>query len=148
MKITYLFAGVLILGFADAAVADDQFFVFIQLKDRTAALSRTRPRSTARRSCKSARRSCKSASKSIRPAKRRRPTSKLSALTHSDFWRLSLGRVHIGGGDCWMRSPPVVWDLHFGPYDQSALVREHLPRREPTALQRERREGRCTEHVP
>jgi hypothetical protein len=34
MKITYLFAGVLILGFAGAAVADDQFFVFIQLKDK------------------------------------------------------------------------------------------------------------------
>lgn len=34
MKITYLFAGVLILGFAGAAVADDQFFV-VQLKDKS-----------------------------------------------------------------------------------------------------------------
>ncbi len=77
MKLTYLFAGVLILGFAGAAVADDQFFA-VQLRTRAAASPRTSPRLTARRSCKLA-------SKSIRPAKRRRPTSKLSASTHSDF---------------------------------------------------------------
>jgi hypothetical protein len=97
MKITYLFSGVLILGFAGAAVDGKEV---MQVGKQ---VYQTREEAEA------------------------------------DIKVICVN--YIGGGDCWMRPPPVVWDLHFGPYDQSALVREHLPRREPTALQRERREG-------